>query len=333
MGLETATYVASLVATNPPSSDKKKQGDDHLRLIKGALLATFPNADRPFYINDVRTVSAHTTLASTDDNMVVLVDTASGSRNITLPTTTIPGFTVTIIKSTTDANAVYVLPPSGTINGHAKQRLGIPYFEYEFVWTGSVWLRIRKGEPAAGTYEPCGATATPAGWYTCLGQAISRTDHPELFAAFGTTYGAGDGSTTFNLPDLAGQTLAQVDASQSRILTGFFGAAPTTIGNSGGDDSTTLIEDNLPIFSEAFTTSVENQPHTHLYDPEIGDVATATAGPNGSYQATSTVGSTSVSTGNPSVEHTHNVTVTFGGGVAFSRIQPTRICNILVRAI
>lgn len=43
MGLETGTYISDLVSTNPASGDSKSQGDDHLRLIKAALLATFPN--------------------------------------------------------------------------------------------------------------------------------------------------------------------------------------------------------------------------------------------------------------------------------------------------
>lgn len=46
-----------------------------------------------------------------------------------------------------------------------------------------------------------GGTAAPAGWLLCQGQAVSRTTYAALFAAIGTAYGAGDGSTTFNLPD------------------------------------------------------------------------------------------------------------------------------------
>jgi len=48
MGLETGTYVSDLIATNPPGTDPKSQGDDHLRLIKGVLLNTFPLADGPY---------------------------------------------------------------------------------------------------------------------------------------------------------------------------------------------------------------------------------------------------------------------------------------------
>jgi microcystin-dependent protein len=47
-----------------------------------------------------------------------------------------------------------------------------------------------------------GATLPTAGWLHCDGSAISRTTYVQLFQSIGTTYGAGDGSTTFNLPDL-----------------------------------------------------------------------------------------------------------------------------------
>lgn len=48
-------------------------------------------------------------------------------------------------------------------------------------------------------------STVPQGWLKCNGAAISRTNYPELFSAIGTVYGVGDGSTTFNLPDLRGQ--------------------------------------------------------------------------------------------------------------------------------
>ena len=53
----------------------------------------------------------------------------------------------------------------------------------------------------AGFIGMWGAAAAPSGWYLCEGGAISRTTYAALFAAIGTTYGAGDGSTTFNVPD------------------------------------------------------------------------------------------------------------------------------------
>lgn len=52
-----------------------------------------------------------------------------------------------------------------------------------------------------------GSTSVPSGWLECNGQAISRTTYAALFAVIGTTFGVGDGSTTFNIPDLRGRTL------------------------------------------------------------------------------------------------------------------------------
>lgn len=53
-----------------------------------------------------------------------------------------------------------------------------------------------------GAIQAFGGTSAPAGWLLCQGQAISRTAYAALFAAIGTAFGAGDGSTTFNVPDL-----------------------------------------------------------------------------------------------------------------------------------
>lgn len=58
--------------------------------------------------------------------------------------------------------------------------------------------------PPGTLIDFAGATA-PQGWLMCDGSAISRTEYAALFAAIGTAHGVGDGSTTFNLPDLRGE--------------------------------------------------------------------------------------------------------------------------------
>lgn len=63
---------------------------------------------------------------------------------------------------------------------------------------------IAAGVPT-GAVMPFGQGTVPAGWLECNGAAVSRTTYASLFAAIGTTYGTGDGSTTFNLPDLRGE--------------------------------------------------------------------------------------------------------------------------------
>jgi len=64
------------------------------------------------------------------------------------------------------------------------------------------------GGAPAGVVLPFAGTAEPSGWLFCYGQAVSRTTYAALFAALGTAYGAGDGSTTFNLPDCRERILA-----------------------------------------------------------------------------------------------------------------------------
>ena len=66
------------------------------------------------------------------------------------------------------------------------------------------------GVPAGCVMPYAGATA-PDGWLLCHGQAVSRTTYADLFGAIGTAYGPGDGSTTFNLPDLRGRVAAGRD--------------------------------------------------------------------------------------------------------------------------
>ena len=56
-----------------------------------------------------------------------------------------------------------------------------------------------------GTIKPWGKATAPAGYLLCDGSAVSRTTYADLFAVVGTTYGAGDTSTTFNVPDLQGK--------------------------------------------------------------------------------------------------------------------------------
>ena len=53
-----------------------------------------------------------------------------------------------------------------------------------------------------GCVIPFAGAAAPTGWLLCQGQAVSRTTYAQLFSVIGTTYGSGDGSTTFNLPDM-----------------------------------------------------------------------------------------------------------------------------------
>lgn len=84
-----------------------------------------------------------------------------------------------------------------------------------------------------GTVNSFAGSTAPTGWLLCYGQAISRKDYKDLFAIIGTTYGVGDSSTTFNLPDCRGRVAAGKDnmgGSSANRLT-----APATTGSIDGD--------------------------------------------------------------------------------------------------
>lgn len=90
-----------------------------------------------------------------------------------------------------------------------------------------------------GTVIESAASATPTGYLPCDGAAVSRATYASLFASIGTTYGAGDGSTTFNVPDKRGRT-AIGDGTGS-------GLSARTQGQTLGTETNTLLTSDLPV--------------------------------------------------------------------------------------
>lgn len=94
-----------------------------------------------------------------------------------------------------------------------------------------------------------GSTA-PSGSVLCYGQAISRTTYSDLFTVIGTTYGVGNGSTTFNVPDVRGRVVAGQDdmggTSANRLTNQTGGLDGDTLGATGGSETHTLTEAQMP---------------------------------------------------------------------------------------
>ena len=80
------------------------------------------------------------------------------------------------------------------------------FFPVSCDWTVKLSDYSTEGLNVTGIIIAYGGSAAPAGFLLCDGSAVSRTTYADLFAALGTTWGAGDGSTTFNLPDLRGRS-------------------------------------------------------------------------------------------------------------------------------
>lgn len=136
---------------------------------------------------------------------------------------------------------------------------------------------------------PFAAAVAPAGWLLCYGQTVSRTTYAALFAVIGTTYGAGDGSTTFAVPDLRGRVAAGKDnmggTAANRLTTGAF--VSNNLGTTGGAETHTLAAGEIP-----------NHTHQLQYDSASGSNTASnrvltTSGTNGAggFATTSSAGS------------------------------------------
>src|SRR5262249_15554071 len=130
---------------------------------------------------------------------------------------------------------------------------GTPYVATYFNAMGEWILQGAYGGlgiPVGCGMDYWGATAPSSNFALAYGQAISRTTYAACFAVMGTTFGAGDGATTFNLPDKRGRVSAGKDdmggAAASRLTTSYFGSNASTLGAASGFESNTLSTTTMP---------------------------------------------------------------------------------------
>lgn len=109
--------------------------------------------------------------------------------------------------------------------------------------------------PLAGGMDFWGTSVPNSSFAFPIGQAISRTTYATLFSIMSTTYGAGDGSTTFNLPDKTGRVSAMKEASGTRLTSGGAGVDGGTMGSAGGAQTKTLLTANLPPYTPSGSVS------------------------------------------------------------------------------
>ncbi len=192
----------------------------------------------------------------------------------------------------------------------------------------------------------------PPGFLWCDGSAVSRTvDYADLFATIGTTFGVGDGSTTFNLPDLRGRvpvgqddmnnTVGTGGGAISRVTTAGSGIDGATLGATGGAQNHTLITAELPVHNHTLTDpghthTVTDPTHTHdLKDAGSGGGSGNYITPSGTNALTYSNKSGMVaaaSTGITNVSNTTGITIAnAGSGNSHYNMQPSLICNYIIR--
>lgn len=182
------------------------------------------------------------------------------------------------------------------------------------------------------------ASVLPANHVLCYGQALSRS--LPLFGVFGTVYGVGDGSTTFNNIDMRGIVPAGVDnmggTAANRLTGTTITGGAETVGNIGGLQTHVLTTAQLAAHAHGVTDpghnhAINDSGHTHTYTSP-GTATNATAG--GVNVASTPFGTT---TGNSTTGITINNKVTsisvnsVGSGSAHNNVQPTRVGNWIVR--
>lgn len=321
MSLETATFIDQLDSANPPSSDLKSQGDDHLRLIKSVLKNSIKRVTRAFYVpGTVFKVGAlsYSVLAS-DDNMTIVCNTIAGNVTLTLPTLAAgdAGWCVYVQKNTLDANTIFIVPPSGSINGHSKIRRSTEHHITKVVWNGATFEASRPGGPPVGSLIEYYGSTLPNGYLWPDGTTFTAADYVELNTALG-------GNTK---PDKRGRIGAGRDdmggSAANRLTTAGSGFDGTVLGIAGGAQSITLAESQIP--AHTHTASVTDPGHTHTDPAGPSPFGGPTAGGN----AWGATGSYTI----PS--HTTGISVTnssTGGGLAHNNVQPTIVANFILVA-
>lgn len=145
-----------------------------------------------------------------------------------------------------------------------------------------------------GAISPYAGSVAPTNWLICDGRAISRVTYSDLFNAIGTTYGSGDGNTTFNLPNLKGRVITGLDTSQTEF---------DALGETGGEKTHTLTTQEMP-------------SHNHTLDFSTSG-SQLLSGNHGAYLL--------AGTNTTCIKNT-------GGGQAHNNLQPYIVLNYIIKA-
>lgn len=161
----------------------------------------------------------------------------------------------------------------------------------------------------AGTIVWYGSSATPTGYLKCDGSIVSRETYTSLFAVVGETYGAGDGASTFQLPDLRGRSPLGSGTGS--------GLTARTAGTSVGEETHVLTSAEIA----SHTHSIAESPHTHTW-PAVGSAGAGTGQTES--LGSSTDEQTSFGGTGISMQNT-------GSGTGHNTMQPFAVATALIK--
>lgn len=261
--------------------------NDSVKFLKGD-----GNWGNTYSIATIVTSGGTTTLTFNSANIQRF--TGSSTQILVLPnaTTLDNGIQYHILNESTsaitinrnDASLLYTLPAqSNTIVTLAANGTAAGTWNYMPVSTPNL--------PYVGDYKMSALTTNHGVWLRCDGTAVSRTTYSALFAKIGISFGAGDGSTTFNIPDFRGRVYGTVGSGT--------GLTPRLMGANVGVESVTLTSGQIP-------------SHNHAFSNRYQGIGTSGSGANALVTSTS------------AFDGTQTVTpASFGSGGSHENMQPT----------
>ena len=183
-----------------------------------------------------------------------------------------------------------------------------------------------------------GAAAAPSGWLLADGSDVSRTTFADLFAVVGTTFGIGDGSTTFGLPNLEGRVAVGRDAGD---------AAFDVLGETGGSaDAVVVSHDHVTNIDHNHGSTSTTAAGSHAHEPEGAATDFITSSGGGSQAvdwggagsqtprlstATATVGDHSHDVDLPALGTTNKTSTAAGVAAADQNLQPYLVLNYIIK--
>lgn len=191
---------------------------------------------------------------------------------------------------------------------------------------------VRQFAVPTGTVIPFAGSTNPAGYLTCNGQAVSRTTYAALFAVIGTQYGAGNGSSTFNLPNLCGRTVVGSGVSNASgqlfPLAGFNGAETVAL------NTLQLPTHSHVVLDYGHSHDTQDPGHAHVMNAGPSNVEIEAGGeftpygygtPYFGVNASFTNINVALATTDIAIQET-------GYGTPFSIMQPFTVLNYIIKA-
>ena len=226
----------------------------------------------------------------------------------------------------------------------------------QWVESTNVVANVEPNPIPAGAMMAWASDTIPSNWLLCDGSAVSRSTYASLFAAIGTQYGSGDGTTTFNLPDIKGRTIVGKDASQTEF---------DVLGETGGAKTHTLLISEMPSHTHLQDSHTHTQnSHTHTQNshnhtqnahthPNAGGgyaalISFTASGGNSAYMGQGAFGAggatwagAQTATNNATTATNQSTTATnqattatnqnTGGGEAHNNLQPYIVLNYIIK--